>query len=135
ARRWANDRRFQVGVQQLKRIVRPADAGASYSDIAQAMISALCDRRETKFAENHGGFRGQRLAVLGLGKLGSREMSATSDLDLIFVYDIPHGVEASDGPRPLPPIQYYTRLSAKVVTALTAHTNEGPLYEVDMRLR
>ena len=73
--------------------------------------------------------------MLGLGKLGSREMSATSDLDLIFVYDIPPDLEASDGPQPLSPIQYYTRLSQKIVTALTAHTNEGALYEVDMRLR
>ncbi len=135
ARRWTNDRRFQVGVQQLKRIVRPAEAGGSYSDIAEATISALCDRIEKKFAESHGGFRGQRLAVLGLGKLGSREMSATSDLDLIFVYDIPPDLEASDGRQSLPPIQYYTRLSAKIVTALTALTNEGALYEVDMRLR
>jgi glutamate-ammonia-ligase adenylyltransferase len=135
ARRWANDRRFQVGVQQLKRIIMPTQAGLAYSDIAQATISALCDQVERRFAETHGGFRGQRLAVLGLGKLGSREMSATSDLDLIFVYDIPPGLEASDGSRPLPPIQYYTRLSAKIVTALTALTNEGALYEVDMRLR
>lgn len=134
-RRWTNDRRFQVGVQQLKRIVAPAQAGLAYSAIAQATISALCERVEGRFAELHGGFRGQRLAVLGLGKLGSREMSATSDLDLIFVYDIPPGLEASDGIRPLPPIQYYTRLSAKIVTALTALTNEGALYEVDMRLR
>jgi [glutamine synthetase] adenylyltransferase / [glutamine synthetase]-adenylyl-L-tyrosine phosphorylase len=135
ARRWANDRRFQVGVQQLKAIVRPAQAGFAYSDIAAATISAVCDRVERLFAEQHGGFRGQRLAVLGMGKLGSREMSATSDLDLIFVYDIPSGLEASDGRQPLAPIQYYTRLSAKIVTALTAHTNEGALYEVDMRLR
>jgi len=135
ARRWANERRFQVGVQQLKAIVRPAEAGLAYSDIAAATISALCDRVERRFAEMHGGFRGQRLAVLGMGKLGSREMSATSDLDLIFVYDIPPGLEASDGAQPLPPTQYYTRLSAKIVTALTAHTNEGGLYEVDMRLR
>ncbi|MCA0305245.1 MAG: bifunctional [glutamine synthetase] adenylyltransferase/[glutamine synthetase]-adenylyl-L-tyrosine phosphorylase [Proteobacteria bacterium] len=135
ARRWANDRRFQVGVQQLKAIVRPSAAGEAYADIAAATISALCDRVERRFAEQHGGFDGQRLAVLGLGKLGSREMSATSDLDLIFVYDIPPGLEASDGSQPLPPIQYYTRLSAKIVTALTAHTNEGTLYEVDMRLR
>src|SRR5262245_45583643 len=42
ARRWANDRRFQVGVQQLKGIVRPAEAGRAYSDIAAATISALC---------------------------------------------------------------------------------------------
>lgn len=135
ARRWANDRRFQVGVQQLKQVVRPAQAGTAYSAIAEATISCLCDRVEQRFAETHGGFRGQRLAVLGLGKLGSREMSATSDLDLIFVYDIPPGMEASDGRQPLPPIQYYTRLSAKIVTALTALTNEGALYEVDMRLR
>jgi glutamate-ammonia-ligase adenylyltransferase len=135
ARRWANDRRFQVGVQQLKRIVTPAQAGLAYSDIAQSTISALCDRVEKKFAEIHGGFDNQRLAVLGLGKLGSREMSATSDLDLIFVYDIPAGLEISDGSQPLPPIKYYTRLSAKIVTALTALTNEGALYEVDMRLR
>jgi glutamate-ammonia-ligase adenylyltransferase len=135
ARRWANDRRFQVGVQQLKAIVQPAQAALGYSDIAAATISALCDRIERQFAEAHGGFRGPRLAVLALGKLGSREMSATSDLDLIFVYDIPPGIEASDGRQPLSPIHYYTRLSAKIVTALTAHTNEGPLYEVDMRLR
>jgi glutamate-ammonia-ligase adenylyltransferase len=95
----------------------------------------LCDRIEGLFAESHGGFRGRRLAVLALGKLGSREMSATSDLDLIFVYDIPPGFEASDGRQPLPPIQYYTRLGQRIVTALTAHTNEGALYEVDMRLR
>ncbi len=135
ARRWANDRRFQIGVQQLKHIVRPAQAGLAYSDIAAATISALCDRVEQRFADVHGGFRGQRLAVLGLGKLGSREMSATSDLDLIFVYDIPSDLETSDGAQPLSPIQYYTRLSQKIVTALTAHTNEGALYEVDMRLR
>ncbi|HTE37587.1 MAG TPA: bifunctional [glutamine synthetase] adenylyltransferase/[glutamine synthetase]-adenylyl-L-tyrosine phosphorylase [Reyranella sp.] len=135
ARRWTNDRRFQIGVQQLKRIVRPAEAGLAYSDVAQATISALCDRVEKRFAQAHGTFRGQRLAVLGLGKLGSREMSATSDLDLIFVYDIPPDLDASDGPQPLGPIQYYTRLSAKIVTALTALTNEGALYEVDMRLR
>jgi [glutamine synthetase] adenylyltransferase / [glutamine synthetase]-adenylyl-L-tyrosine phosphorylase len=135
ARRWTNDRRFQVGVQQLKQIVRPAQAGVAYSDVAQATIAALCDRIERQFAEMHGTFRGQRLAVLGLGKLGSREMSATSDLDLIFVYDIPPGLESSDGRQPLPPIQYYTRLSSKIVTGLTALTNEGALYEVDMRLR
>ena len=84
-------------MQQLKRIVRPAQAGLAYSDIAQATISALCDRVEKRFARQHGTFRGQRLAVLGLGKLGSREMSATSDLDLIFVYDIPPDLDASDG--------------------------------------
>ncbi|SJZ55305.1 glutamate-ammonia-ligase adenylyltransferase [Enhydrobacter aerosaccus] len=135
ARRWTNDRRFQVGVQLLKRVVTPAQAGEAYADVAQATISGLCDRIERSFAEVHGSFSGRRLAVLGLGKLGSREMSATSDLDLIFIYDVPEGLEVSDGRQPLPSTQYYTRLSSKIVTALTALTNEGALYEVDMRLR
>ena len=135
ARRWTNDRRFQVGVQQLKGIISPRQAGTAYSAVAEATISAMCDRIGTKFAETHGDFHGLRHAVLGLGRLGSREMSATSDLDLIFVYDIPSGMEASTGSQPLPAIQYYTRLSARIVTALTALTNEGNLYEVDMRLR
>ena len=134
-RRWTNDRRFQLGVQQLKGIARPQQAGTTYSDIAEATIGALCEQVGKNFAETHGDFDGLRLAVLGLGKLGSREMSATSDLDLIFVYDIPPGMEASTGRQPLPAIQYYTRLSARIVTALTALTNEGNLYEVDMRLR
>ena len=51
-----------------RRIVRPAQAGLAYSDIAAATISALCDRVEQRFAEAHGGFRGQRLAVLGHGQ-------------------------------------------------------------------
>jgi glutamate-ammonia-ligase adenylyltransferase len=78
--------------------------------------------------------------VVALGKLGSREMTVTSDLDLIFIYDIPEGVEGwdtlqSDGRKPLAPIQYYARLSQRVITALTAMTGDGKLYDVDMRLR
>ncbi len=72
--------------------------------------------------------------MLGLGKLGGREMSATSDLDLILVYDVPSGVAASNGAHPLPAPTYYARLSQRLITALTAMTREGNLYEVDMRL-
>jgi glutamate-ammonia-ligase adenylyltransferase len=62
-------------------------------------------------------------------------MTATSDLDLMFVYDVPAGIDQSDGARPLPPTQYYTRLSQRILNALTVQTNDGALYEVDMRLR
>ncbi|MGH7088339.1 MAG: bifunctional [glutamine synthetase] adenylyltransferase/[glutamine synthetase]-adenylyl-L-tyrosine phosphorylase, partial [Stellaceae bacterium] len=78
---------------------------------------------------------GGAIMVLGLGKLGSREMSVASDLDLILIYDAPDEVEASDGARPLPLATYYARLTQRYVNALTALTAEGALYEVDMRLR
>ena len=136
ARRWTNEQRFQVGVQQLKRIVRPAAGRPRLLRHRRRRRSRRCATGSSRASRSqHGAFHGQRLAVLALGKLGSREMSATSDLDLIFVYDIPPELEASDGAQPLAPIQYYTRLSGKIVTALTALTNEGALYEVDMRLR
>jgi glutamate-ammonia-ligase adenylyltransferase len=70
-----------------------------------------------------------------MGKLGGREMTASSDLDLILIYDVPPNVEASDGKRPLSPNQYFTRLTQRLIAAITAPTSEGVLYDVDMRLR
>ncbi len=135
SRRWAADRRFQIGVQLLTRRVDAERAGQAMSDVAQAVLSALCPRVEAEFSRLHGGFGGARLAIVAMGKLGSSEMTATSDLDLMFVYDVPAGTDESDGEKPLPPTQYYTRLSQRIINAITSLTNEGQLYEVDMRLR
>jgi glutamate-ammonia-ligase adenylyltransferase len=75
------------------------------------------------------------MAIVGMGKLGGREMTATSDLDLIFIYGTPPESVSSVGSRPLPATQYFARLSQRLINALTAPTAEGRLYEVDMRLR
>ncbi len=135
ARRWTNDQRFRIGVKQLAGPLAPDAAGHAYGDVAEVALAAISDRVQTMFETQHGGFGGRRLAVVALGKLGSREMTATSDLDLIFVYDVPTGLEASDGERPLAPAHYFARLGQKILTAVTVPTNEGVLYEVDMRLR
>jgi glutamate-ammonia-ligase adenylyltransferase len=70
-----------------------------------------------------------------MGKLGGREMTATSDLDLILLYDHDGDATQSDGARPLAPSQYYARVTQRLVSALTAPTAEGKLYDVDIRLR
>jgi [glutamine synthetase] adenylyltransferase / [glutamine synthetase]-adenylyl-L-tyrosine phosphorylase len=62
-------------------------------------------------------------------------MTANSDLDLVFVYDVPDGVEGSDGPRSLSPTLYFARLAQRLIAALTTPTGAGTLYDVDMRLR
>jgi glutamate-ammonia-ligase adenylyltransferase len=69
-----------------------------------------------------------------MGKLGSREMTVSSDLDLIILYDA-EGAEASTGKRPLAVSAYYARLTQALILALTAPMPEGDLYKVDMRLR
>ena len=70
-----------------------------------------------------------------MGKLGSREMTAASDLDLILIYDFPAEAAESDGRRPLGAALYYARLTQRLLAALTAPTKAGKLYDVDLRLR
>jgi glutamate-ammonia-ligase adenylyltransferase len=62
-------------------------------------------------------------------------MTATSDLDLIVIYDFDAEHPESDGERPLYGAQYFSRLIQRLISALTAQTNYGLLYQVDMRLR
>jgi glutamate-ammonia-ligase adenylyltransferase len=62
-------------------------------------------------------------------------MTAGSDLDLILVYDAAEGAEASGGAKPLSINQYYARLTQRLISAVSAPTAEGVLYDVDMRLR
>ncbi|MEO1459733.1 MAG: bifunctional [glutamine synthetase] adenylyltransferase/[glutamine synthetase]-adenylyl-L-tyrosine phosphorylase, partial [Pseudomonadota bacterium] len=133
-RRWAREARFRAGVQVLRGMADEAEAGAAFSAVAEACLGALLPRVVADFARRHGAPPGHGMAVIALGKLGSREMTAGSDLDLITVYD-PGGAERSEGPRPLPPTIYYPRLTKALLAALTAPTAEGRLYEVDMRLR
>jgi len=74
----------------------------------------------------------QSLVVLGMGKLGARELNLSSDIDLIFAF--PDQGE-TDGRRPLPNEQFFTRLGQKLIKALNSHTPDGFVFRVDMRLR
>ncbi len=135
SRRWTHDRRFQVGLQQLGDHIGAIEASTALSDIAETVIGGLYGPVEDEFAAQHGHVEGGGMAVLALGKLGSREMTMASDLDLIFIYDTAAGAETSDGAKPLPVATYFARLSQRLINALTVMTSEGGLYEVDMRLR
>ena len=134
-RRWTNDRKFQVGVQSLGKRLQPRDAATALSNVADVVLGLLSSRVEDEFASQHGRVAGAGMLMVALGKLGGREMTPSSDLDIVFIYDAPDDAEASDGPVPLPPAQYFARLSQRLINAVTAPTSEGRLYEVDMRLR
>jgi len=99
------------------------------------VVGALLRRVGEAFAREHGRIAGGRVAALAMGKLGSREMTAASDLDLILIYDFPPQANESDGRKPLGAELYYARLTQRLVAALTAPTKAGKLYEVDLRLR
>ena len=135
ARRWNAERQFQIGVQLLRGAATPERAGAALADVAETVIAAMQPAVETDFVRQHGQVKSGRLAVVAMGKLGGREMTMTSDLDLIFIYDAQRNIEQSTGSRGLPVPLYYARLASRLINALTALTGEGRLYDVDMRLR
>jgi len=135
SRRWAHDRTFQVGVQSLRGHIDAPATAMALSNIADAALVRLLPCVESEFAAAHGVIPGSGMAIIAMGKLGGREMTATSDLDLIFVYGTPEEGAVSNGDRPLSAPQYFARLSQRLINAVTAPTSEGRLYEVDMRLR
>lgn len=134
ARRWAHEWHFRIGVHHLRGLIDADEAAGQYADLAGACVAALFPVTAAEFARKHGPAPGRGAVVVGMGSLGARVLNAASDLDLIVIYDAA-GVDASDGPRPLAARPYYARLTQAMVTALSAPTAEGRLYEVDMRLR
>ena len=135
ARRFTREAIFRVGVQIVEGAARADQAGPALTDIAEAVIEGLLPKVEGEMAAAHGRIKGAGFVVVAMGKLGGREMTASSDLDLVFIYDTPPGVEASDGAKPLSPTLYFARLAQRLISALTTPTAAGTLYEVDMRLR
>jgi glutamate-ammonia-ligase adenylyltransferase len=134
ARIWQKEWHFRIGVHLLRGLISADDAGGQYAALAGAVIAALWPIVAQDFARRHGPAPGRGAAVLGMGSLGAGRLNAASDLDIILIYDA-LGVESSNGPRPLPTRQYFARLTQSFVTALSAQTSKGRLYEVDVRLR
>ena len=135
ARDIAREESFLIGLGLLSGAIAPRRAGERYADLAAAVLRGLLVRVTGEFEADHGRVPGGTLAVVALGKLGSREMTAASDLDLMVIYDADPAGPESDGPRPLAASRYYIRLTQRLIAALTAATRRGPLYAVDMRLR
>jgi glutamate-ammonia-ligase adenylyltransferase len=123
ARRFAKEQIFRVGVQLIEGRVGADAAGPAFANVAECVVAGLLHAVEGEMTSR---VDGGRFAVIAMGKLGGREMTAASDLDLIFVYDAPDMQAA---------VLHYARLAQRLIAALTVLTGAGGLYEVDMRLR
>ena len=132
---FAAEQRFLVGARLLSGVVDVEEAGPAFSNIADVILAATLGCVVEAFSERHGHVTGGRIALLGMGRLGSRELTAGSDVDLILIYDHAKDIEQSDGEKPLPVSLYYARLTQRLIAAMTAPMREGVLYAVDFRLR
>jgi glutamate-ammonia-ligase adenylyltransferase len=135
ARIVGSEQAFLIGVKVLSGSINASEAGIAYALLAERMIDALARDVQMELERVNGRVPGGSAVVVAMGKLGGREMTASSDLDLIVVYDFDPAAIQSDGPKPLAPSQYYARYTQRLISHLSAPTSEGALYEVDMRLR
>ncbi|WP_086612494.1 bifunctional [glutamine synthetase] adenylyltransferase/[glutamine synthetase]-adenylyl-L-tyrosine phosphorylase [Acetobacter indonesiensis] len=142
---------FRLSVAVLEGRMGEDEAERARTALADTIMMVLKHAVEKDHIRRYGRVPGGGMAVIAMGKAGSREMMPGSDLDLLLVFDHPEEVQASVVPQtppartpegfPLPAArsvavaQYYTRLAHAFIGALTAPGPEGPLYAVDMRLR
>jgi [glutamine synthetase] adenylyltransferase / [glutamine synthetase]-adenylyl-L-tyrosine phosphorylase len=123
-----------------------AEVVASMSDLAEVSLGYALSHLGAWLQAQHGtpmahGVR-QELIVVGMGKLGGRELNVSSDIDLIFVYPEEGDTVSSAaapgtgaGARLLSNHEYFTRLGRKLINALAEVTEDGQVFRVDMRLR
>jgi len=134
-RLFGQEHMFLIGARILSGSLSAEQAGDVFARLADVLLRAVHRWVEADFAVTHGRIRGGESAVVALGRLGAREMTTGSDLDLIVIYNFDPEHPLSDGARPLHGTQYFARLTQRMISALTVQTNYGVLYPVDMRLR
>jgi glutamate-ammonia-ligase adenylyltransferase len=126
---------FLIGTRILSGTVSAQQAGVAFADVAEGIVHTVNGLVTDRFSTQHGWIKGQETAILAMGRLGSREITASSDLDLILLYDFDSRYADSDGARSLHGAQYFARFTQRLINAFTTRTNYGVLYEIDMRLR
>ncbi|CAN5204169.1 bifunctional [glutamine synthetase] adenylyltransferase/[glutamine synthetase]-adenylyl-L-tyrosine phosphorylase [soil metagenome] len=131
-RRLHREQAFRIGMQTLSGRIGPGAAGRGFTNLADAVIGVLADAALAETRRLGGAMPGA-VAVIALGKAGSREMSAGSDLDLMTVYEAPADATSTD--KSWTADMFNIRFTQRLIAALSANTAEGGLYEVDMRLR
>ena len=133
-RRFAKERKVQISIHLILSKVNAFQAAEFFSETAEICIDILLPLIEQNLKETYGFTPGHVPSILAMGKLGSKEMNYHSDLDLILIYNsdskyIPGSRKDSSLSA------YFARFTQALVSAFNSLTEEGRLYEVDMRLR
>ena len=123
-RRYHRDQHFLTGHRLLHGLIPARDAADYWTALADDTIREMAAAAKWETERRNGPQPGQ-WGVFAMGKLGGKELTAGSDLDILVIYDAD----------PMEAQKWYTRFTQRLITALSAPTAEGALYEVDMRLR
>ena len=120
-------------MQALTQIIDSNDLGKGLSAIAAATVVLILDLAKADMIRRHGQIEGN-VSILGLGRLGTGQITVSSDLDLMIIYEAPKAA-LSKGKKEINAPTYFGRLAQTIVSWLSTATAEGVLYTVDLRLR
>ena len=123
----AGEVQFETGARLLTGALSPRDAAVRYSRQADRAVQIILPQARANAAQSLTAPEGLDYAVIALGKMGSLEMSQLSDLDLMVLYRAKEGAGDAHG--------FAARMTKRLIRYMTAVTEDGPLYEVDMALR
>jgi len=123
--------------RDLEARARLPEVCGAMSDLAEASVAAALAWARARLAPEFGEARGEdgaplELVVVGMGKLGGRELNVSSDIDLVFLY---REEGETDGPRRKSAAEYFERLGRRLIALLADVTADGFAFRVDMRLR
>ena len=122
---------LNVGLLDIAGEIGRAEAEVGLSEVAEVCVTEALRIAERRLATRREGVPEGAFLVVGMGKLGSSELTYGSDLDLIFLYDVPGG----DPARNIEAQTYFVTLSQRLMSSLQSPTGEGFCYEIDARLR
>jgi glutamate-ammonia-ligase adenylyltransferase len=108
--------------------------------LAEATLEGALAQAQTEAAARHGEAldeQGQRVDfwVVGMGKLGARELNVSSDIDLIYVYEGDSGQTLTRGPRPVSLHEYFSFVARRLTALIGETTADGLVFRVDLALR
>ncbi|MCX7206417.1 MAG: bifunctional [glutamate--ammonia ligase]-adenylyl-L-tyrosine phosphorylase/[glutamate--ammonia-ligase] adenylyltransferase [Proteobacteria bacterium] len=107
------------------------------SDLAEVTLAAALawvSQPDARYGQPIGEESGQvqELIIVGMGKLGGRELNVSSDIDLIFIF--PEDGQTT-GPRKISNSEYFALIGKRLISLIGEITDEGFVFRVDMRLR
>ena len=136
-RRFRRQQMVRIVWRDLARLAPLAETLEDLTELADVCIDAALERLHAWAVGQYGvprdaEGREQRLVVVGMGKLGARELNLSSDIDLIYAFD---AEGETDGRRSLTNGEFFLRLGQRLTRALDAVTADGYVFRVDLRLR
>lgn len=134
-RRLRNQEVFRVAVNDITGELTHHQVSVQMTFLAEAALEASIALASDELAPRYGRPGGARLAILGLGKLGGRELSYGSDLDIVFVYEDAGEEVTSGGSKDISTHEYFVKLCQRIISVLSVRTREGVVFNVDTRLR